>query len=92
MLIIILCLIYQVLSQTQVNLNQPPFIETNTYTLRKTSTGVVSLSANITYMQSYTTKIPQVSTSLASLYSFTPLSNSSFTQSITTIKARYFTL
>jgi hypothetical protein len=94
MLIAVFCLIGQVLCQSEATLNQPPYIETNTYTLRKTSASLVSLSATINFIQNYTAAsiIPQVASSLASLYTFTPLSTSSFTQSITNIQQSYFTL
>jgi hypothetical protein len=74
-LIAVLCLIGQVLCQNEATLKQPPYIETNTYTLRKTFAWVVSLSATINFMQNYTSAniIPQVANSLAPLYTFTPL-------------------
>lgn len=88
---ILLLLVNQLLAQSQVTLTQPPLIETNTYTLRKNSTGITALSTNISYMQTYT-NAPLVFTSIVSMYTFTTGSALSFTMNIDTITHTYFTV
>lgn len=88
-IILLSLLLLSLRSQSEATLTQPPLIETNTYTLRKTSSNITSPNATITYMQNYT-DTPQVFVSIVSMRSFTPASVVSFTADVYTITITNF--
>jgi hypothetical protein len=90
-IITLLTLLPVLQGQSAATLTQPPLIETNTYTLRKTSLNVTSPTTSIAYMQSYS-NAPQVFLSIVNMKSFTPNSLLSYAMTVTTVSTSQFTV
>lgn len=78
-------------AQVEVQLKQPSLVETDSYTLRRIASNITNLTNTIPFLQNYPTN-PQIVLSLASLYSFQPLSQSSFLQQVKSVSNTAFVI
>lgn len=91
-MLIIIVILPLVMSQTQMTLTQPPYIETNSVILRlinNNGPNITNTSSTITYIQQYN-RVPAVHLSLTSMYNFPNSSTVSFIQTANNITLTYF--